>query len=270
MAIKEPPGSNRASFEDEQMATMAPAVETFDGGKPMTLLEHLQELRGRLIWCALALVAGVIVSSIITNDVMRFFLDQAKAEAPQLILVYGAPMENVATFFRVALMLGLILAMPVFVYHVLMFVLPALMPNEKRWVLGLGAGMVIAFLIGIAFSYNFILPPSSRVLFNFNTDIAAPYIQVGKYFDFVTRLLFWVGLTFEMPIFILALARFGVVTGRRLLGWWRFALVGAFVLSAFITPTIDPVTQTLVAGPIIVLWLIGTGLAFVFGRPRVA
>jgi sec-independent protein translocase protein TatC len=71
-----------------------------------------------------------------------------------------------------------------------------------------------------------------------------------------------------MPIFILAMARFGMITGRQLLGWWRFAIVGAFVLSAIITPTIDPVTQTLVAGPIIVLWLIGTGLAFIFGRPR--
>ncbi|MGE0544769.1 MAG: twin-arginine translocase subunit TatC, partial [Dehalococcoidia bacterium] len=129
-------------------------------------------------------------------------------------------------------------------------------------------GMLLSFLAGVAFSFYIILPPSANVLFNFNSDIALPNIKVGSYFDFVTRLLFWVGLTFEMPIFILAMARFGMITGRQLLGWWRFAIVGAFVLSAIITPTIDPVTQTLVAGPIIVLWLIGTGLAFIFGRPR--
>ena len=247
---------------------MAVVEQDFDGGKPMTLLEHLQELRTRLIWCALGLVAGIIVASIFTNPVMRFLLEPAQKEAPELKLIFTAPMENVATYFKVALLGGLILAMPVFVYHTLMFVLPALTPQEKRWVLPICAGIIVSFLIGVAFSFYVILPPSARVLFNFNTDIAEPNIQVAKYFDFVTRLLFWVGVTFEMPVFILALARFGLITGRRLLGWWRFAVVGAFVLSAFITPTIDPVTQTLVAAPIIVLWLIGTGLAFVFYRPR--
>lgn len=243
-------------------------MEQYDGGKPMTLLEHLQELRGRLIWCALGLIAGVIVSSIFTNQAMRFLLEPAKDEAPDLKLIFTAPMENVATYFKVALLGGLILAMPMFIYQTLMFVLPALTPQEKKWVLPITIGILLSFLVGVAFSFYVILPPSAGVLFNFNTDIAAPNIAVGKYFDFVTRLLFWVGVTFEMPVFILALARFGMITGRRLLGWWRFALVGAFVVSALITPTIDPVTQTLVAGPIIVLWLIGTGLAFAFGKSR--
>jgi sec-independent protein translocase protein TatC len=250
------------------MTTSTMPTQDFDGGKPMTLLEHLQELRGRLIWCGIGLIIAVLISSIFTNQVMLFLLEPAKAEAPQLKLIFTAPMENVATYFKVALLGGLILAMPVFVYHALMFVLPALTPQEKKSVLPFAAGAVVLFLCGVAFSYYLILPPSAGVLFNFNTDIAEPNIQVGKYFDFVTRLLFWVGVTFEMPVFILALARFGMVTGRKLLGWWRFFLVGAFVLSAIITPTIDPVTQTLVAGPIIVLWLIGTGLAFIFGKAR--
>ncbi len=244
------------------------ATEQFDGGKPMTLLEHLQELRGRLIWCAIGLVIAVLISSIFTQRLMLFLLEPAQKQAPDLELQFTAPMESVSTFFKVALMGGLILAMPVFVYHTMMFVLPALTPQEKRWVLPLVVGVIISFLIGVAFSFYFILPPSARVLFNFNNEIAKADIQVGKYYDFVTRLLFWVGVTFEMPIFILALARFGIVTGRRLLSWWGFAIPGAFVLSAIITPTIDPVTQTLVAGPIIVLWLLGTGLAFIFGKPR--
>ena len=244
------------------------AAEQFDGGKPMTLLEHLQELRGRLIWCAIGLAVAVVISSIFTQRLMLFLLEPAQKQAPDLELQFTAPMESVSTFFKVALMGGLILAMPVFVYQTMMFVLPALTPQEKRWVLPLVVGVIISFLIGVAFSFYFILPPSARVLFNFNNEIAKADIQVGKYYDFVTRLLFWVGVTFEMPIFILAMARFGMITGRRLLSWWRFAIVGAFVLSAIITPTIDPVTQTLVAGPIIVLWLIGTGLAFMFGKSR--
>jgi sec-independent protein translocase protein TatC len=242
--------------------------QQFDGGRPMTLLEHLLELRSRLTWCALALIVAVVISSIFTVQLMEFLLKPAQREAPELKLIFTAPMENVATYFKVALLGGLILAMPMFIYQTLMFVLPALTPEEKKWVFPLVIGILLSFLAGVAFSFYVILPPSAGVLFNFNTSVAEPNIRVGSYFDFVTRLLFWVGLTFEMPIFILAMARFGMLTGRQLLGWWRFAIVGAFVLSAIITPTIDPVTQTLVAGPIIVLWLIGTGLAFAFGRTR--
>jgi sec-independent protein translocase protein TatC len=242
--------------------------QEFDGGKPMTLLEHLQELRTRLIWCAVGLVVGLIIASIFTQQAMLFLLQPAKERAPELKLIFTAPMESLATFFRVALLGGLILAMPMFVYQTLMFVLPALTPQEKKWVLPLVVGIILSFLIGVAFSFYVILPPSAGVLFNFNREVADPNIKIGEYFDFVTRLLFWVGVTFEMPIFILALARFGIVTGKQMIGFWRFALVGAFVVSAFVTPTIDPVTQTLVAAPIILLWLLGTSLAYVFGRPR--
>jgi sec-independent protein translocase protein TatC len=258
MAIQTPP-------EDLEDTTVD---EPFDGGKPMTLLEHLLELRTRLIWCAVTLVVAVLISSAITNDIMRFLLEPAQKQAPDLTLQFTAPTESIATFFQVALMCGLILAMPMFIYQTLMFVLPALTPQEKRWVLPLCAGILVSFLAGVAFSFFFILPPSAGVLFNFNSDIAKADIQIGKYYGFVTRLLFWVGVTFEMPIFILALARFGMVTGPKLLSWWRFAIPGAFVMSAFVTPTIDPVTQTLVAGPIIILWLLGVALAYMFGRPR--
>lgn len=261
--LQEPPPSQ----EDEDEEPMQ-AVDQFDGGKPMTLLEHLLELRTRLIWCALALIVAVVVASIITTPVMEFLLKPAKEQAPQLRLIFTEPMESIATYFKVALMCGLIIAMPMFIYQTLMFVLPALTPQEKKWVLPLVGGILISFLIGVAFSFYVILPPSAKVLFNFNSSVADPQIKIGSYFDFVTRLLFWVGVTFEMPVFILALARFGMVTGRRLLSWWRFAIPGAFILSAIITPTIDPVTQTLVAAPIIVLWLIGTALAFMFGRAR--
>jgi len=247
---------------------MTQAVQEFDGGKPMTLLEHLLELRTRLIWCALGLIVAVVISSIFTQRVMEFLAEPAREQSPDFKLIFTEPMESIATYFQVALMGGLILAMPMFVYQTLLFVLPALTPQEKKWVLPLVVGIFLSFAIGVAFSFYVILPPSAKVLFNFNNDVAVPQIRVGSYFSFVTRLLFWVGVTFEMPIFLLALARFGMITGRRLLGWWRFAVVGAFVLSAIITPTIDPVTQTLVAAPIIVLWMLGTALAFIFGRSR--
>ena len=133
------------------------------------------------------------------------------------------------------------------------------------WVTALGAGLF--FVGGVAFAYYIALPPALDFLLNFETDVAKPSIRVGAYIDFVTRLLFWSGVSFETPIVIAFLARFRIVTWRQLLQWWRLALVGSFVVAAVITPSIDPVTQTLVAGPIIVLYVIGMILAFLV-QPR--
>ncbi len=95
-----------------------------------------------------------------------------------------------------------------------------------------------------------------------------PLISVSKYFDFVTRLMLVTGLVFEMPLIVMGLAKLGVVRSKQLIGWWRFAIIGAFVVSAVVTPSIDPVTQSLVAGPIIVLYFLGIILArLVEGTP---
>jgi sec-independent protein translocase protein TatC len=98
-------------------------------------------------------------------------------------------------------------------------------------------------------------------------EIAEPNIRIGSYVDFVTRLLFWTGVSFQTPLIVMYLSRFGIVTAGQLLRWWRFAVVIAFVVAAIVTPTIDPVTQSLVAGPIIVLYFLGIVLA-VLVRPR--
>jgi sec-independent protein translocase protein TatC len=157
---------------------------------------------------------------------------------------------------------GLTLAMPVIVLQVLRFLAPGLRGEERRWLYGTAAGAGALFLIGVLFAYFVALPPALDFLLNFENDIAEPNIRVGAYIDFVTRLLFWTGVSFETPIVIMFLARFHIVNWRQLIHWWRPALVGAFIVAAIVTPSIDPVTQTLVAGPIIVLYFIGIGLAF--------
>ena len=100
-------------------------------------------------------------------------------------------------------------------------------------------------------------------LLNFNNDLAQPNIRIGSYIDFVTRLLFWTGVVFETPLVIMYLARFRVVRGGQLLRWWRYAIVGAAVIAAIVTPTVDPVTMSLVMAPIVVLYFVGIGLAFI-------
>jgi sec-independent protein translocase protein TatC len=242
--------------------------DPFDGGRPMTILEHLNELRSRLIWCCIALVVALIISSIFTNDFLLFLQEPVKKEAPDAEIINNKVLGNFATYFKVSLLGALIISMPVLVYQTLMFVLPGLTPSEKKWVLPIVVGIFLSFFAGVAFAYYITLPRAVGFLLNFNKETARNFITIQDYIDFCTRLVFWIGVTFEMPIFVLALARFGLITGRKLLSWWRYMIVVVFVVAAVVTPTPDPITQTFVAGPMLVLYAAGVILAFIFGRDR--
>jgi sec-independent protein translocase protein TatC len=233
----------------------------------LTLVEHLQELRRRLIICSVAIVAGLAVSALFTDDLLRFMKEPAEDRREGFVLVFLEPFESFVTYFKIALMGSLVIAMPVIVYQVLAFVAPGLKPNEKRWLYGTVVGSTLLFLAGVAFSYYVALPPALGFLLNFQDDIAQPQIRLGSYFDFVIRLLFWTGVSFETPLVVMFLGRFGIVTARKLIGWWRYAIVGAFVVAAVVTPTPDPVTCTVVAVPLIALYFLGVILAFIV-QPR--
>ena len=142
------------------------------------------------------------------------------------------------------------------------FVSPALTKKEKRWVLPIVIGGSIAFLGGLAFAYFVVLPLSLVFLLSFGDSWARDDWQVSLYIDFVTRMMLILGIAFETPLIVMGMAKLGVVTSRKLLGWWRWAILGAFLGSAIVTPTIDPVTQSLVAVPVIVLYFVGVGLAW--------
>jgi sec-independent protein translocase protein TatC len=241
--------------------------EDWVGGKPMTLLEHLIELRNRLVVSAIAVLIGTIVSFIFARDFIDFLVDPAKDAIDDFNLVYTEPMGFIGTYFRVSLLGGLAIAMPILLYEVLAFVTPALTKEEKRWLFPVIFGASGMFLGGMAFAYYIALPPSIEFLLTFGEEQAQPVIKIDSYFDFVTRLVFWIGVSFETPLVIMFFARLGLVTARQLLRWWRYSVVVAFIMAAIVTPTIDPVTQSLVAGPIIILYAMGIVLAKLVGRP---
>ena len=238
------------------------------GDRYLTVLEHIDELRFRLFISAVFVVIGLGVSVFFGNDIIAFLKRPAEARSENFELQFIEPFELFVTYFRVSLLGGLILGMPMIVYQGLRFVSPGLDANERRWLYATVVGTSVLFLGGVAFAYYIALPPALGFLLDFGGgEIAKPNIRVGSYVDFVTRLLFWTGVTFQTPLVVMYLARFGIVSARQLLRWWRFAIVGAFVIAAIVTPTIDPVTQSLVAGPIIVLYFLGIILA-VFVQPR--
>lgn len=246
-----------------------PAPDERPGERYLTILEHIEELRFRLLISAVFVVIGLGVSVFFGGEIIEFLKQPAESRNPDFQLQFIEPFELFVTYFRVSLLGGLILGMPMIVYQGLRFVSPGLHANERRWLYATVAGSFALFLGGVAFAFYVALPPALNFLLDFGDgELAEPNIRVGSYIDFVTRLLFWTGVSFQTPLIVMYLSRFRIVTTGQLLRWWRFAVVGAFIVAAIVTPTIDPVTQSLVAGPIIVLYFLGIGLSAIVSRGR--
>ncbi|MBT5774307.1 MAG: twin-arginine translocase subunit TatC, partial [Dehalococcoidia bacterium] len=185
---------------------------------------------------------------------------------PDFVVQAITPMENIFTYFRVMLLGGIAIGMPMLVYQVLRFITPALTSQEKRWVIPVVLGTSVSFFLGLVFGYYVVLPAAYAFLFNFGTEVAEVTPTISSYMDLTLRLLLVMGFVFETPILIMGLAKFGVVNAKQLRGWWRWALVGSFAISAVATPTPDPITQTLVGGPMFILYLFGIVLAWLVRR----
>jgi sec-independent protein translocase protein TatC len=248
------------------MAIGEAAASQGGDGKELTILEHLQELRRRLMICAGATVVALVAAAFVATPVMRWLKEPAESRVENFELVFTQPLEYWTTFFRVMLLIAITFAMPVFVWQAMAYIAPGLTRNEKRWAYSLVAGASLLFVAGCAFAYYVELPPALNFLLDAPDDIANPFISVKSYVDFATRLMFVTGIVFEMPLLVAGLSKVGIVNWRSLLRWWRFAVVGAFVVSAVVTPSIDPITQSLVAGPMIVLYFVGIVLARFVGQ----
>jgi sec-independent protein translocase protein TatC len=242
------------------MATTTINPDTGENATDLTILEHLQEARRRLIICAAGLGLGLIAGAFLANPTLRWMKEPAEGKVENFELIFTQPLEYWTTFFRVMLLLAITFAMPIIVWQILAFVGPGLTRNEKKWAYPIVLGASFMFVLGCAFAYYIELPPALNFLLD-SGGIAEPFISVKYYVDFVTRLMLVTGLVFETPFLVMGLAKVGLVTSRKLLSWWRFAIVGAFIISAIVTPSIDPVTQALVAVPMIVLYFVGIVMA---------
>ena len=249
----------RARRNPEEVA-IEPAYE--DGhGAQMTILEHIEELRSRLFKAALGLVAGTAIALFITAPVLQYLI-QPNGGEPLRIL---DPTGSVIAFFRVAIMIGAILSIPITTYQLLMFILPGLTRKEKRILMTALPAITGLFLVGVAFAWFILVPPALTFLRGFQKDIFQPEWVADQYLGFVTALLFWMGVAFETPLIFFVLATMGIVSPQTLRNNWRVAVVGAAVAAAFITPTVDPVNMFLVMGPLLALYLLSI-LLVVIGR----
>ena len=225
--------------------------------KRLTLIGHLEELRKRLLWSVIAVAVGIIASF----PLAPYIFDILKSRAKDVNLIYTHVTEMLGIYIKVALYCGIALALPYLIYQLVMFLSPALRDREKKYVYLSLPIVFILFVGGVCFAYFLFLPPAFKFLLTFGSNIAQPMITVSSYVSIIMKLLFSVGLTFEIPLVITLLAKIGVVSPQKLAKGRKWAVLAAFVLGAIITPTVDPVNQTLIAAPIIVLYELSIWLA---------
>ena len=226
-----------------------------DNSVPFTA--HLSELRRRLMISVGALVVGIVVSFIFRD----FLFDLLLRPGGNPDLYFHQLTGFVGPTMKVAMLGGVILGLPVFVYHIVMFLNPGLTPQERRYLYLLLPGVAISFVGGVAFAYFVVVPPIVEFLLEFGDDVAEPLVSIGSYMNTVVALLFWMGVAFETPLLMYFLTMVGVARPSFFARQRRIWIVVSFVLAAIITPTLDPVNQSIVAGPFIVLYELGIWLS---------
>lgn len=230
----------------------------------MTLWDHLDELRQRLTKAMLALVIGTIAGVLVATPVLEFL--QQPYGRPFTTL---GPTSGVVEYFRVSLLIGGIIAIPIITYQVLMFVVPGLTYRERRILLFSIPPITLLFLVGVAFAWFLLIPPALGFLESFQPTLFKPEWTPELYLSFVTSLLFWMGVAFETPLIFFVLSIIGFVSPGGLIRNWRVAVVGSSVAAALITPTIDPVNMALVMVPLLTLYALSiflTAIGIRFNR----
>jgi sec-independent protein translocase protein TatC len=237
---------------------MSKVQENHDEPTQLTLLEHLIELRRRVTWAAIGIVVATIFSFVFAKDILLFLLAPYNAQLQTL-----RPTEGIETFFKVALVSGFVLSMPFTLYQFWLFIAPGLTTKERRYVYLFIPATLTLFILGIMFAWYVLTPAAVSFLSSFMPDIFSAEWTSQEYISFILALLFWLGVSFQMPVIIYVLSVVGLVNGSMLRDQWRVAVVGIAILAAIITPSVDPVTMLLTMAPLLVLYVLSIGLAYI-------
>jgi len=247
------------------MADQTLAHEGAPGDKELTIFEHLSELRERMIKATLALVIGTLISVAFANRALEVLTLPLGQQVPQTI----HPTESFVVYFRVALIGGVTLAMPVIVYQIVAFMVPGLMPQEKKYLYYLLPGVFICFGGGVAFAALIMLPAAIHFMQGFLATIVENRWTLNNYIGFVTRVLFWMGVVFQTPLIMFFLTKLGVTTPKKLSRFRKYAILLISIIAALVTPTPDPINMMIVMLPLYLLYEVGIVLSriAVVGRP---
>ncbi len=246
----------------------------------MPLVEHLRELRNRLMKAVLAILAVAVLGMVFYDEIADFltgpmldrigckegFGESAEREACGNLTINGL-VGPFTVMLKISLTAGMVLASPVWLYQLWAFLAPGLHREEKKYASAFVCTGVPLFLAGAYVAY-LILPTAAEALIQFTPEGANNLIDLGEFVDIIARLVIVFGLAFELPLVLVMLNMGGLVTGRQLLGWWRVMVVAITVFSAVATPTGDPLTMGALAAPIILLYFGAVGFALLNDRRR--
>jgi len=227
---------------------------TVTAGAVMPLVDHLTELRRRIIWSVLAVAVGAVIGYILSEGIIGFLIAPLPAGTPTKVFGIG---DAFAIRLKVSLVVGVILGMPVLLWHLWRFVSPGLTPSERRTVLPWIPVALLFFVIGVTIAYV-ILPFASAFLLGFQTDQLQVILDIRSYFDFVTTLFLAFGILMEFPILLVGLSRVGIVTSERLRRSRRYIILGIAIFSAVVTPGGDLVSPTVLGLTLYVLFEVTT------------
>ncbi|MFP3895423.1 MAG: twin-arginine translocase subunit TatC [Anaerolineales bacterium] len=230
----------------------------------MTIWEHLDELRSRMIKVAIAFVVATLISALFAGKALEILLLPMGGTIPQTIY----PTESLVVYFRIALLGGATLSMPVILYQIIRFILPGLMPHERRYLFLLLPGVALCFAIGVTFTALVMLPVAIDFMQGWLGMMIENRWTLDNYISFVTRVLFWMGIVFQTPLLIFLLAKLGLVTPRSLSRFRKYAILVSAIVAAIVTPTPDPLNMMIVMVPLYLLYEVGILLARLAGPAK--
>ena len=234
----------------------------------MSFLDHLEELRSRLLKSLVSLALGFGVAWNFRNEIFHFMVAPLRSAYPGLELIATSPTESLMLYMKMAFFVGIFLAAPFLLYQVWAFISPGLYPNEKSYAVPFIFFGTVFFVSGAAFGHYYLFPLSFSFLGTFGGEDIKFMPRVSEYYSFYSWFLLALGIVFQVPVVIFVLARIGLVNATFLLRHFKWAVLGSFIVAAVVTPTPDMVTQTLLAMPMIGLYLLGVLVAALFGKKR--
>lgn len=253
----------------EANAQITPPAE--EPGGAMTFLEHLNELRKRIINSLISVVIGALIGWVVAPRFVHWItkpmLEALKGAHLDQKLVYTHPAGYLNLLITLSIYLGLVIASPWILYQIWLFVAPALYKHERSAITGFLFSTVFLFLAGIAFGYFISLPYVLRFLISFQGPVV-PLISINEYFDLILVILLGLGLVFELPVLIFFLTLFGIVTPKFLLKNFRYAILVIAILAAIVTPTPDATTMLVFMAVMVGLYFLGVGVSWVVVRRR--
>ena len=253
--------------DDERHIVLTDADE-LDAGK-MSFLEHLEELRKRLIYSVSAVIVGCIAAFAVLPRVFDFVISPMRQMLPEGgNLVATAPSEYFMLYLKVGFLVGLFFAVPVIMWQLWLFIAPGLYSHEKRLAIPFVVLSTVFFTLGAAFSHYVAFPWTWKFFLDFMEGYVTPMITLGSAFSLYVRMLLGFAAIFQMPTVVFFLARMGVVTAGMLVRQFKYAVLVIFVLGAVLSPGGDIISQALMAGPMLVLYGLSIIIAWACARPR--